>query len=147
MQRSLVDLLVQSPIATNQLIQYLEVILLLLKKYGKRLYRPSILQAIHSIEPWIASLLRLLHTYAISTPYAIQQLCTTIKRRRTDYIPQFTVFSPKEEYVSHIQHQLQQQFSQCRVHHQPTLEVGIEITGEWWHYKRHLDQDIEKLLW
>ncbi len=143
---SLSDTIVRSGIPVNDIVTYLETILVLRKKYGKKIYHTDMIDLIKKAEPWVASLLHLLIVYNIIENNDIKQLCRAIKQQSKQYISQFNVFIPKEKYLTPIQEKLEKKFPHSKVNKQTNIDVGIEITWEWRHYKRNLDQDIEKLL-
>ncbi len=143
---SLSETILHSDIPVNDIINYLEAIFVLRKKYGKKIYQQQMIDLIEKIEPWVASLIRLIIIHNATENSNIKQLCRTIKQHNKKYISQFKVFVPQEKYLIPIQEKLQKKFPQSTIHKQTNIDVGIEISGEWRHYKRNLDQDIEKLL-
>lgn len=144
---SLNDVFLHSEIPANDLIRFLEIVLALRKKYGKALYHKKNIESVANVDPWIASILRLLALHKATNSIHIKQLCKLIKQQKQPYIPQFTVCIPRENYLSPIQEKIINKFPHSNIHTQSNIDVGVEIHGEWRHYKRNLDQDIEKLLW
>jgi len=143
---SLTQHLLQSAISADDLVAYLEGVLVLRKKYGRKIYTKDIINLITSIDPWFASLLRLLLIHNAHHNKDIKQICRQIKQHSKKYTPRFTVSAPKEEYTHPVKEKIQTAFPDSHVSITSHIDVGIEISGEWRHYKRNLDQDIEKLL-
>lgn len=143
---SLGNAISHSDIPANDIINYLEIISLLRKKYGKKIYQQYMIDIIQKVEPWIASLIRLLVIHNATENNDIKQLCRTIKYHNKKYISQFEVFIPKDKYLDPIQKKLQKKFPQSTIYKQTNIDMGVEIRWEWRYYKRNLDQDIEKLL-
>lgn len=143
---ALTQRLLQSDIPANDLVAYLEGILLLDKKYGKKIYSKRILTSIEDIDSWFASLLRLLPSHNAKNRKDIKQMIRHIKQKSSNYKQNFTIFTPQDKYTEHIEKSITQIFPNSTITRQKNIHVWIEIAWEGWHYKRHLDQDIEKLL-
>lgn len=143
---SLAHTLLQSEIPANTLIAYLEGILVLRKKYGKNIYSKDIFAAVEHIDAWFTSLLRLLVIHNAKESKDIKQIIRHIKQQSDNYKEHFTILTPKDKYTEHIEKNIHHMFPNSSVTRHSHIDVWIEISWEWWHYKRHLDQDIEKLL-
>lgn len=143
---SLTTILLQSEIPANTLIEYLEGILVLRKKYGKKIYSKEMMTSIEDIDHWFASLLRLLVVHNAKESKDIKQIIRQIKQQSSNYKEHFTILTPKDKYTENIEKNIHHMFPNSSITHHSNIDVWIEISWEWWHYKRHLDQDIEKLL-
>lgn len=143
---SLAHTLLQSEIPDNMLIAYMEGLLVLRKKYGKKIYSKEILTSIEHIDTWFASLLRLLVVHSAKESKDIKQIIRQIKQQSDNYKQHFTILTPKEKYTENIEKNIHHMFPNSSVTRHSNIDVWIEISWEGWHYKRHLDQDIEKLL-
>ncbi len=146
MKSSLLQYILNPSLPLEDLLSYLESIIVLRKKYGIRIFRASFLDRLAKIDDTLWILLRLLHRYHITTPRALRTLIHDIHVYHPGYMPTFTILTPKDTYATKLKTYLQQRFPDSTIKDDKYFDVGLEILWEGWHYKRNLDQDIEKLL-
>lgn len=143
----LVDTLLDADIKPNDLIMYFDVIILLIKKHWKKIYTPAMMQVIQQADNNIYMLLQLLVHYKQQTIADINYLSKRIKSTSKDYMPSFTISIPKEQYQKNIEENIKKNFPTSQIHATSNIDLGVSISWEWRHYKRNLDQDIQKILW
>lgn len=143
----LLDTLLDANIKPNDLIMYFDVIILLIKKHWKKLYTPVMMKAIQEADTNVSMLLQLLVHYKKGTIADIRYLSKRIKTESKDYMPSFTVSIPKEQYQKSIEENIKKNFPTSQIHATSNIDLWVSISWEWRHYKRNLDQDIQKILW
>jgi len=144
---TLIDTFLQTGISPNDLLVHFESILLLRKKYGKQLYTSRIVKSIEQAEPTTYAIIQILSHYNKHSSIAIKYLISYIKKNIKTYVENFTIIAPTKKQTETITQYLHNKFPNSSINTQDTIDLGITIAGEWWHYKRNLDQDIQKLLW
>lgn len=144
--KTLIDTFLQTEISANDLLVHFESILQLRKKYGKQLFTPRIMDSIKEVEPTTHTIIQILAKYNKDTLVDIKYLISYIKKNVKTYIPNFVITSPTKNQTETVTKQIHKRFPDSSVSKKDTIDLGITIAWEWWHYKRNLDQDIQKLL-
>lgn len=143
----LIDTLLNADIKPNDLIMYFDVIILLIKKHWKKIYTSAMMKTIQKGDNNVYVLLQILVHYKKQTIADINYLSKCIKSQSKDYMPSFTVSIPKEKYQTSIEKNIKKNFPTSQIHTTSNIDLWVSISWEWRHYKRNLDQDIQKILW
>ena len=142
----LVDTLLQTDITPNDLIVYFDSIIKLIKKYWKTVYTTQMLAILKEADITIYLLLEILIKYKKQNIADIAHLSKSIQQKSKNYIPTFTIHIPKKQYKEAIEKNIKKVFPNSQIQTQENIELGVSISWEWRHYKRDIDQDIQKLL-
>jgi len=143
---TLIDTFLQTGISPNDLLIHFEAILLLRKKYGKQIYTSRIIENIQQADPTTYAIIQILVHYNKHTILNLKYLISYIRKNIKNYIPNFTITAPTKYTTETITKHINKQFPNNSINTQDTIDIGISIAGEWRHYKRNLNQDIQKLL-
>lgn len=143
----LIDTLLQTEITPNELLAHFDAIIMLLKKYGKAVYTPKMMTIIKVTDTSIYWLIKLLIHYKKQNIADIKSIAKYIQQKSPNYISTFTVQVPKEQCVPPIQDFITKKFPNSQIQKQSNIDLWISVSWSWWHYKRNIDQDIQKLLW
>ena len=131
---------------TNELIAHFQVLAKLLKKYGKRLFSPTMLEVIKKSDVAVHGLLCLLVLYKKSNLLAINNTIKELKKR-PDYVPNFDIYIIEDSSKQAIQDKITSKFPGSVLNLHQNINLWIEINWEGWHYKRNIDQDLQRILW
>ncbi len=142
----LITTLLETDLSPNDIVLYFMSIIALTKKYWKKLYSDSILADIQVAEPTLYSLLKILLYYKKYSISDIQYIIQSIQKQDSTYIPTFTVYVPKQQNTNTIEHYIKNKFPNSQTNIKSSIDLWIAIVGEWRHYNRNIDQDIQKLL-
>jgi hypothetical protein len=143
---SLITTLLETDLSPNNIVLYFLSIIALTKKYWKKLYSEKILNNIQAVEPILYSLLKILLHYKKSSISDIQHIIQSIQKQDSAYIPTFTVYIPQQQHTNTIEHYIKNKFPNSQTNIKSSIDLWISIVGEWRHYNRNIDQDIQKLL-
>jgi hypothetical protein len=69
-----------------------------------------------------------------------------LKKRAENYDKSFTILSDSQDHQLQIKWFLENRFAHLQVSHHVLEWEQISVAGEWWYYKRDLEQDVKKLL-
>lgn len=144
--QALTKTFLETDIASNDLVVYFDILIKLLKKYKKRLLDSNILEIIKTNDETLYTFIILLKHHNKLDITSIKSISTEIKKQSTDYTPTFTVNIIKNPKENDIVEKLKSKFQNCEIKKQDWFELGAYISGEWWYYKRNIDQDLQKLL-
>lgn len=132
--------------SSNELIGYFQIVNTLIKKYGKRLLSPKIINIVQQADPNVYGLLLILIHHKKNKTIAIQNIIKQLKTN-ADYIPNFEVHMIEDSHKHSIQDKIKERFPWSVVHVHHNIDLWVSVSGEWWHYKRNIDQDLKKILW
>ncbi len=138
--------MLECDITSNDLITYFGILIKLLKKHKKRLLDSSILDIIKEQDNNLYNLINIFKHYNKLDTTSIKNISTEIKKQSSDYIPTFAVNIIEHPKKNDVVERLQSKFPKCEVKQYDGFEIGAYISGEWWYYKRNIDQDLQKLL-
>ncbi len=144
--QSIAKIFIESDITSNDLVAYFDVLIKLFKKYKKKILNTNILEIINTQDNKLYTIIKLLEHYNKLDISSIKNISTEIKKQSSDYTPTFTVNIIKHPKKDDVVNRLQSKFPKCGVNQQDWFELGAYISGEWWYYKRNIDQDLQKLL-
>lgn len=143
----LITTLLDTDITPNELVVYFDTIILLIKKYWKKIYTPTMMSSIKEADISVYTILQLLLYYKKQKISDISGLSRGIQQGNIDYMPRFTVSAPEAHYQETIKKNIKKNFPTSQIRTSSNIDLWVSISWEWWHYKRNLDQDIQKILW
>lgn len=141
-----VPYLLDTKIPSNELVQYLEMILKLNKKYGKKLYVSEVITNLKELDIHLHDILLLLWHFQKNKTTTIKTLIRMIKTLARDYKDVFSVNGDSDVHKEKLTAYLENNFDKSLINQNNKSTSWIAIKGEWWYYKRDLDQDLRKLL-
>jgi len=134
-------------VSSNELVHYLEVSMKLLKKYGRSILTKKYLIEVKKTSPEVVSVLSALKVADKSNIAKIKTIIRLIKEWAKDYIAEFVIKTGNENNYDTIKKFLDMKFADNSVEKKVDSDNLVKISGEWWFYKRWLEQDVKKILW
>ncbi len=132
----------------NDIVGYLRLSEILIKKYGKLLFLDSVLTSIRDVSVDLYYFLLLLKLSKKTSLKDIKKIIPLLKRQWAEnYQKNFVISSSPEVASQDIKKYLYALFPDALVEHQEQDSEEVLVSGEWWYYKRWLEQDVKKLLW
>ncbi len=143
--KELSKILLQSDIPTNDLVNYFQIIIKLIKKYWSKIFTTKTLENIQSIDSPMWVLLEIIQTYNKNKISEIKSLIKILKESEW-YIPSFEVNMIETSEKYDIHQKLKSKFQKSNIKTNKNIDLWIFVSWEWRYYKRNIDQDLEKIL-
>jgi len=132
--------------SANEIITQLEVVILLVKKYGKLVYTDQYLTLIEEVVPDSTAMLIALKRANKLKVGLIRDIISLVKKYSNNYYKEFVVKTDTENHYQMVKSFLDGKFEGSKVDKHTTHGSGVRISWEGWYYKRWLEQDIKKIL-
>lgn len=144
--KQFVEQILETNANPNELIVNLELVIKLLKKYGKVVYGSDFAKNIKDISPEVHDLLFALKTASKDNVANIKNIISLIKKLDSNYNPTFVVKTDSKDHNTQIQDFLNKKFKDGDITSQGDIDQWVSVAGEGRYYQRSLDQDVKKLL-
>lgn len=141
----LVDIIIKEHKNIDHILQDLQVVIKLFKKYGQSIYTNRLVEEIGSVNKNIADLCTILKKTKKNNPRAINNIIRLCKMHHEKYTQSFTIVAETKRQKD-IQATIQKIQGEVHIEHKQPAEVWVAIQGEWKYFKRSLDKDLEKML-
>lgn len=143
--KELINILLWADIKANSLVNMLSAAWILSKRHGKMLYTKAYINEVKKVDKDLWYLLSLLKKVNKTTQKEIKNLIVVIKNNIDSYHKEFTISASTKN--NSITEYLNDKFKDSKVETKVQEDLGINISWEWWYFKKDLDLDLQKLLW
>lgn len=124
----------------------LETSRLLFKKFWKRVKSKEILDIIAKVDSDLAKFIQLLDEVWKLNSKDLLSIQTILKSKSKDYTKSFQVSTSWKTDISKVESFLQKEFKKVNISKKELKSKWLELSWEWFYYKRSLDWDLNKLL-
>lgn len=124
----------------------LETSRLLFKKFWKRIKSKEVFDIIAKIDSDLAKFIQLLDEVWKLNSKDLLSIQTILKSKSKDYTKNFQVSTSWKTDVSKVETFLQKEFKKVNISKKELKSKWLELSWEWFYYKRSLDWDLNKLL-
>lgn len=144
--KQLVNQLLSAWFETNDLVDWLDMSMNLMKSYWKILYSGEVLDGIKGISSSTYLCLLILKITNKRDVTTIRNLISFVKKLSKNYADGFVVKANTSQHYEKVKKYLDTEFDWSHVEKYTTKWNSIRVSGEWRYYKRWLEQDVMKLL-
>jgi len=142
----LVNKFFKDALQEKHILQYLLVIVSLVKKYGHKLnIHEWYLQVISTKEPDIAKLYSLLYDLGKANIKDLNDIIKICKKIHVQYRKEFTITSALSTQKK-LSEYINKNFTDTDVSFHEKASLGIDLKGEWYRYHRDLNRDLDIIL-
>lgn len=143
--KQFIETITSTGVSTNQIVDYLKIVSLLIKKYWRIIYSTQFLETIKNNFIEVYNIINILKKTNKHSLLSIKKLISILKKN-TDYKENFQIEIQENENYEKVKNYINSKFESSSVEQKSAENISIKISWEWWYYKRNLDQDIEKLI-
>lgn len=139
------DILIETGINHNTLVDAAIIASKLLKRYGQAIYSSSYAQAIQDASPEAAAILIAAKNTGKATAEKLRHIVKILKNTAENYQPHFIVHG-RTEVVKELESFVHKQQKDALVDQYTTQNDEITVSGEGFYYKRSVDKDTRTIL-
>lgn len=140
------QMLIQTDINHNVLVDATIVASKLLKRYGQAVYSTTYTQVIQESSPEAAAVLIAAKDTGKSTPEKLRHIVKILKNIAKNYKPHFVV-QGRDAVVKELESFVHKQQQNAQIDTHTSQDDTVTISGEGFYYKRSVEKDTRTILW
>lgn len=127
----------------DMILEYIQISIHLLRKFGKKILDPKVLSQISDQN--LRDFIDMIHKTGRFNIKSLKKFEGLVKKNFPDYKKDF-VLSSKKDIGSDLNNMISKKFDKFDIKFEKSEILWLSLSGEWFYYKKSLDNDLSKLL-